>query len=90
MFVGDLNYFVTTTSDTASEGAGRLWGYVMIGNGTNQGSVSFSDGNKEIWADSVSATAGDVARYTFPHGLKFSTNLLIGITTASKVAVIFE
>lgn len=93
MFAGDLNYYVATTDGTASVGAGRLWGYVLIGNGAAQGSVSFLDGGSagtEIWADSVTATAGDVARFAFAQGLKFDTNLYVDITTAAKVAVIFE
>jgi len=93
MFAGDLNYYVATTDGTASAGAGRLWGYVIITDGSHAGTVSFLDGGSggtEIWYDSVTATAGDVARFAFPQGLKFGTNLFLNVTDISKVSVCFE
>jgi len=92
MFPGDLNYYVATTDGTASAGPCRLWGYVIVSNGANAGTVSFLDGGSggtEKWYDSVLATAGSTTRFQFPQPLKFSTNLFIDTTNTGKISVIF-
>lgn len=92
MFPGDLNYYVATTDGTASAGPCRLWGYVIVSNGANAGTVSFLDGvgGTQQWYDSVLATAGATTRFEFPVGLKFPTALYIDQTNIGTISVIFE
>ena len=93
MFAGDLNYYVATTDGTASVGPGRLWGYVIITDGSHAGTVSFLDGGSggtEIWSETVAAAAGSAVRFAFPQGLKFGTNLYLSVTNIGKIAVCFE
>ncbi|MDD3134945.1 MAG: hypothetical protein PHF64_00450 [Methanoregula sp.] len=92
MFPGDLNYYVATTDGTASAGPCRLWGYVVISDGSHAGTVSFLDGvgGTQQWYDVVPATANASVRYQFPVGLKFPTALYIDQTTIGTISVIFE
>lgn len=92
MFPGDLNYYVATTDGTASAGPCRLWGYTIVSNGSNAGTVSFLDGvgGTEKWYDSVLATAGATSKFQFPVGLKFATALYIDVTNVGTISAIFE
>ncbi|MFA5054250.1 MAG: hypothetical protein WC565_09340 [Parcubacteria group bacterium] len=91
MYAGDLNYYVATTDGTASAGACRLWGYVIVSDGSNAGTVSFLDGGSggtQKWYDSVLATAGATTRFEFPQPLKFGTNLYLDVTNIGTISLL--
>lgn len=91
MYAGHLGYWVSTASGTVSTGACDLYGYVIVSDGANAGTVTFRDGGAsgtEQWYDSITATAGDCARVMFPHPLKFDTNLYIEVSNIDTISAL--
>jgi len=90
MYEGHLRYHVGDTDATVKAGPGYLAAYTVISDGSNAGSVSFSDDTTEVWNTEVLATAGDTVNLLFPApGLYFGTSLEIALTNIKKVCIAY-
>lgn len=87
---GHLMSSVKTADATVKAQAGYLAAFTIVSDGTNVGSVKFSDDTTEIWNAEVPSTAGTTATVQFPApGLYFGTSLKIDVTDIKKVSIAY-